>query len=82
MAEKQSLFKDICKVNNINWLIDDPHFPYNMLCQIRYNGTKNEANIKIIDDSYIVKFRSPQLAITPGQSIVFYKDDIGILCCK
>ena len=76
VSEKQSLFKDICKVNNINWLIDTPNFPYNMLCQIRYNGAKNEAHINVIDNSHIVKFKNPQLAITPGQSIVFYKDDI------
>ena len=47
-----------------------------MLCQIRYNGAKNEANICLTDNTYIVKFKNPQLAITPGQSIVFYKNDI------
>jgi len=76
VGEKTSLFKDKCKVSNINWLINQPKFPYNMLCQIRYNGQKSKAVIKKESNEFTVNFSEPQLAITPGQSIVFYLDDI------
>ena len=76
VAEKNSLFKDICKVEHLNWLIDEPELPMNTLCQIRYNGNRSEAKIYKENNQFIVKFMEPQLAITPGQSIVFYANDI------
>ena len=76
VGEKKSLLKDICKVKHLNWLIEEPNFPYNILCQIRYNGRKTEGIITQEGNDFIVNFKDPQLAITPGQSIVFYSDDI------
>ena len=76
VGEKMSLFKSKCKVNNLNWLINEPKFPYNILCQIRYNGQKSKAVIKKESNEFTVNFSEPQLAITPGQSIVFYSDDV------
>ena len=76
VGKKDSLLKNICKVKNLNWLIEKPKFPHNTLCQIRYNGRKAEAIIIQEGDDFIVNFNDPQLAITPGQSIVFYTDDI------
>ena len=78
VGEKTSLFKNTCKVSDINWLINEPKFPYDMLCQIRYNGGKSKAVIKKESDNFTVSFSEPQLAITPGQSIVFYSDNILI----
>ena len=76
VGEKESLFKSICKVKHLNWLIDKPKFPHKTLCQIRYNGNKSEGIITKEGDEFIIKFKEPQLAITPGQSIVFYSNDV------
>ena len=76
VGEKESLFKSICKVKHLNWLIDKPKFPHKTLCQIRYNGNKSEGIITKEGDEFIIKFEEPQLAITPGQSIVFYSNDV------
>ena len=72
VTEKKFLYNDICKVKNINWLIDTPKFPFEISTQIRYNGTKSNATINLNKKDIIVNFNDPQLAITPGQSIVFY----------
>ena len=39
---------------------------------------KSESSIELNDNEIVVTFKEPQLAITPGQSIVFYSDDILI----
>tara|TARA_Y100000814_G_C12321680_1_gene398470 strand:+ start:160 stop:1245 length:1086 start_codon:yes stop_codon:yes gene_type:complete len=76
VSEKKSLLKNICKVQNLNWLIEKPKLPHNTLCQIRYNGNKSQGIITQEGTDFIVNFKDPQLAITPGQSIVFYSDNI------
>jgi len=72
VTEKKFLYNNICKVKEINWLIDKPSLPLKISTQIRYNGTKSMASIEKLDNMNIVNFDDPQLAITPGQSIVFY----------
>ena len=42
----------------------------------RYSSKEATAIIIQKDDEIIVKFDEPQRAITPGQSAVFYIDDI------
>lgn len=45
--------------------------------KIRYNASLAKAVIKPIEDNKIhVVFDEPQSAVTPGQSVVFYKNDI------
>lgn len=75
VSEKTSLLKNKCKIKNLNWLINKPTFPYNTLAQIRYNGNKSESCIELHDNEVVINFKEPQLAITPGQSIVFYLED-------
>ena len=51
----------------------------NINCQIRYNGSIAPAILSMKDDKVHVKFETPQLAITPGQSIVFYDNNEALL---
>ena len=76
VSDKKSLFSSKCKISNINWLVKQPTFPLNAKCQIRYNGNGAEAVIDKNDNIHSVNFNEPQLAITPGQSIVFYNNNI------
>ena len=76
VSDKKSLFSSKCKISNINWLIKQPTFPLNAKCQIRYNGNGAEAVIDKNDNVHSVNFNEPQLAITPGQSIVFYNNNV------
>ena len=46
------------------------------MAQIRYNSKPSLAKIEInADDEINIEFENPQLAITPGQSIVFYENN-------
>ncbi len=75
VSEKASLYEDLCNVSNINWLIDTPSFPFSVNCQIRYNGIPASGKLIKNGEMHSVVFDKPQLAITPGQSIVFYDNE-------
>lgn len=72
--------KKLCKkeliAKNINWICGKtPKMPIKILAKIRYNHPEIKATIKKIagkKDCKIV-FDTPQKAVTPGQSIVFYQ---------
>mgnify|MGYP002848734806 CR=1 FL=1 len=76
VAKKESMFDNTCFISGLNWFIDEPEDSLEALVQIRYNSEGSIANIIRIADRFKIEFREPQLAITPGQSAVFYQDDI------
>lgn len=50
-----------------------------LTAKIRYAAKPSAAEIEVLDDGRIkTTFKEPQRAATPGQSIVFYKDDLVI----
>ena len=75
--EKDLLKKElICK--NVNWISGKkPKFPLKIKAKIRYRHQSALATItKNLDaKTYTLKFKRPQRAITPGQSVVFYSGD-------
>jgi len=75
VAKKASMFSGVCIAKEINWLVDTPKFPLKAFTKIRYNSLGSMALIEKIDESYLVTFEESQLAITPGQSIVFYNEE-------
>ena len=76
IAKKDSIYSDECSANNINLLFENIVFPMNINAQIRYNSKSSLAEVhKLGRDVLNIKFKNPQLAITPGQSIVFYDNE-------
>ena len=60
---------------DINWLAGDPPTESDeILAKIRYTAKETPARIQSLPDSRLeVRFESPQRAITPGQSVVFFR---------
>ena len=76
VGEKKSLLNKTCEMSQVNWLVNEQEIHSNVLAQIRYNGPIIPAEIMKYNENYQIHFQSPQMAITPGQSIVFYDGDI------
>jgi len=65
-------------VSGVNWIsIAKLTQPLTVKAKIRYRHQEAEATVTpFAENSLYVKFTEPQLAITPGQAIVFYDGDI------
>jgi tRNA-specific 2-thiouridylase len=71
--DKKELEKKELIIKNINWISGEkPKLPLNVMVKIRYRSSLSHATI-IKDVVYKVVFDKSQRAITPGQSVVFYK---------
>lgn len=66
------LFKKTLNSSHFHWITEQPQFPLHCHAKIRYRQTDQAC---IVDEDGLVTFSSPQRAITPGQSIVFYQHD-------
>ena len=78
VGSKDRVFGDELIAVRLNWIaIARPTSPITVKARIRYRHRETEATVKPLDESRVsVKFKEPQMAITPGQAIVFYDGDI------
>ena len=78
VGEEDKIYSKEAVVNDINLiLMDELKEPIEVMAKIRYAAKEAKATIFPQDNGNIkVVFKEPQRAITPGQSIVFYIDDI------
>ena len=78
VGEQSELYQNEITVNDINLLlIDDIIEPIKVKTKIRYAAKEAESTIYKIDKNTVkVVFDEPQRGATPGQSAVFYLDDI------
>ena len=78
VGEENEIYSKEMLVNNINLLlIDEIKEKMQVLVKTRYSVKEEKATIKMIDKDLIkVTFEKPTPRITPGQSAVFYIDDI------
>lgn len=76
VAPRAELFESACDVGDLNWLVDAPTEPFSVHACIRYNSTGAIARLIPAGESVRLEFEEPQLAITPGQSAVFYNEDV------
>jgi len=84
---ERNLYKKELVAKNVNWISGRaPKLPLKVQAKIRYRhqpaSTTLTYNLK--PKTYHLKFNKPQRAITPGQSVVFYKGEEllggGIIC--
>jgi len=75
--DKKDLLSRKLKAKNINWISGkNPKLPLEVEAKIRYGHKGAQAIIKRYKNGKIkVIFSKPQRAITPGQSVVFYKEE-------
>ncbi len=78
VGPKEDIYNDELVAAGFNWIaVDKPESEMEVKAKIRSSQEETEATlIPINSDRIKVKFREPQMAITPGQAVVFYNDDI------
>ena len=66
--------------SQVNWIAGAPPIaPLRVTAQIRHRHQPATATVRAIDHSRAsVEFDNPVIAITPGQAVVFYMDDLVI----
>lgn len=79
VGEEKELYKKEVEVKDINLLLfDDISHELEVEVKTRYSTKSAKATIKQNGDRIKIVFDEPQRAITPGQSAVFYLDDIVV----
>jgi tRNA-specific 2-thiouridylase len=72
-----ALYKTSLVTGPLHWIHSPSALPLKVTAKTRYRQADQPCQIEPIDSlHYRVIFEQPQRAITPGQSIVFYQDDI------
>ncbi|MEE9162066.1 MAG: aminomethyltransferase beta-barrel domain-containing protein, partial [Candidatus Neomarinimicrobiota bacterium] len=77
VAPRAALFGRHCHVGQLNWLVEPPSSAIQVVGRVRYNGSGAPARLVPNGASTVhLEFDEPQLAITPGQSAVFYDGQV------
>lgn len=73
-----ALFKKEITASQLHWITITPKLPTEVTAKTRYRQADQRCWIKPLTNPKTVRvtFDVPQRALTPGQSIVFYQDDI------
>ena len=79
VGKENELYKKEIIVGDINLILFDRlDEPLEVDVKTRYSSKFAKAQIQQVQDRIRVVFDEPQRALTPGQSAVFYKDDIVV----
>jgi len=62
--------------SELSWTTGSPPAAeFSCTAKTRYRQPDQACRVQMRDDGCMVEFESPQRAVTPGQSVVFYRDD-------
>ncbi|MFO7820394.1 MAG: tRNA 2-thiouridine(34) synthase MnmA [Halanaerobacter sp.] len=79
VGDNSDVFKKVLTAKNINWIaIDNLTESRTIEAKVRYNSQPKEATIMPDGEEVKVEFAQAERAITPGQSVVFYAEDIVV----
>jgi tRNA-specific 2-thiouridylase len=76
VGPRSSLERTTLTASGVNWIVDEPSAPIRASAQIRHRHQAAPALVRALGDARAeVVFDVPQIAVTPGQAVVFYDDD-------
>ncbi|HVG72131.1 MAG TPA: tRNA 2-thiouridine(34) synthase MnmA [Vicinamibacterales bacterium] len=80
VGPKSSLERTTLTASGVNWVaVERPASWLAVTAQIRYRHAPAVARVRTLDgDRAELAFHAPQSAVTPGQAVVFYEDDVVV----
>jgi tRNA-specific 2-thiouridylase len=76
VGPKSALERTTLHATGVNWIIAEPRRPVRAAAQIRHRHQSAAATVRALGESRAeVVFDVPQIAVTPGQAVVFYDGD-------
>jgi len=80
VGKREELYRDELTASGLNWIaLEKLERPIKVRAKIRYLHQEAGAEVTPVnEDRVYVKFDEPQMAITPGQAVVFYEGDIVV----
>lgn len=71
------LYQQELQAKDVSWVLGEaPAQEFKCTAKTRYRQKDAACTVRVQEDQLFVHFDTPQWAITPGQSIVFYQDEI------
>lgn len=80
LGPSERLFDSVLTAGDCNWIaFDAPQAPFRCAAKARYRQAESPCTVTPLDDGTVrVDFDLPQRALTPGQAVVFYQDDLVV----
>jgi tRNA-specific 2-thiouridylase len=79
VGPKSSLERTTLTASGVNWILGAPAGPIRVAAQIRHRHQAAPATARALGDGHAeLVFDAPQIAITPGQAVVFYDGDVVV----
>ena len=76
LGKRENLLINEVQVKDINWLIEPPQEPIEIMVQLRYSHRGCEAILKpVTTDQVMLYLPFYERAVTAGQAAVFYEGD-------
>ena len=79
VGPKASLERTTLIASDVNWIVAEPDSPRRVTAQIRHRHQAAPATVRALGRCRAeVVFDAPQIAVTPGQAVVFYDEDVVV----
>jgi tRNA-specific 2-thiouridylase len=79
VGPRRSLERTTLTASGVNWILGEPAGPLRITAQIRHRHEARPATLRATGEGHAeVIFDSPQMAITPGQAVVWYDGDVVV----
>jgi tRNA-specific 2-thiouridylase len=72
-----ALFKSSLEAGEAYWIAGEaPDLPFKCMAKVRYRQPDQACTVSRSGAGFRVDFETPQRAVTPGQSVVFYQNEL------